>query len=784
MVIKYRFRLYLFTLVLLLGFGALAQRLWNLTIERHDEFVNRIPGTKELKARIPGTRGEIRDRNGILLVSNKPSYEVQVNLKMLVTEYRREMKEKNDEILEKFRAQSAQARKGQKPQLLEMPQVAFQYMDNGVPRSHPEVDIVKIVEDKVIASLMKLGLATPFNANKLRIHYRTNRGVIPWVYRRDLTFEQFCQFAEHRLGLPGVTVTVRPVRQYLYDSLACHVLGYVSLPDIQKSDEAERKEWDFYVPDDFGVYGVEKSFDTDLRGRPGVQKLLQDEKGHIVREISYEEPRSGNDVWLTLDARIQYIAERALRESQPAIGRGAVVVLQPSTGEVIAMASVPSFNPNKFIPQIKTEDFRNYLDNPCVPLLNRAVRAFAPGSTYKVMVSFAGILAGCEKDHWNCPGGITYGNKYMKCWIAEHGGSHGTLDLTGGLKNSCNCFFYQYGNHAGIGNIEKAGHMFGMGERTGIELQEEDPGILPNPRWLKANHPTEKWSNGTTANTSIGQGFVLATPLQMAGVASAVGNGGIPYRPHLLKKVIDTTETEQEKRLVREQKPDPRDSFLTKGLTAAKLELVRQGMWKVVNEEGGTARAARIDKNLGELAGKTGTAQNWRRDENNPHVSVKDNHTLFICFAPYKDPKYAICVIVEGGKSGGGCAAPVARRIMEQALDLEQGGGKVPIAPVAEVKGDFKQIEQVKFDGIPPVVLKPEERQDENQTTDDDNQPENTANIPTARVVPGTAVSAEPDQEGTRAVRRNQQPPPRRPATTQGQTPTTDPNGHRHLFGQ
>ena len=366
MVIKYRLRLYVFTLVILLGFGALAQRLWNLTIDRNEEFKNKIPGTKELRARIPGTRGEIKDRNGVVLVTNKPSYEVRVNLKLLVDEYKRQIRSENKKN--------------------NLPMVQFEYMDQGVPRSHEEVDIVKIVEDVVISSLNKLGLATPFNANKLRVHYRATRGVVPWVYRSDLTFEEFCQFAEHRLGLPGVTVNVHPVRRYLYDSLACHVLGYVSLPDIQKVSDAEQKEWNFYVPDDFGLAGVEKSFDADLRGRPGAQTLLQDEKGHIVREVSYEEPRKGNDVWLSIDSRIQYIAERALRESHPTIGRGAVVVLQPATGQVLAMVSVPSYNPNKFIPQIKSGDFDAYNTNLANPLLNRAVRAYAPGSTYKVMI--------------------------------------------------------------------------------------------------------------------------------------------------------------------------------------------------------------------------------------------------------------------------------------------------------------------------------------------------------------------------------------------------------------
>ncbi|MEY4483567.1 MAG: hypothetical protein RL693_1019, partial [Verrucomicrobiota bacterium] len=198
MVVKYRIRLYIFTMVLILGFGTLAQRLWNLSVERHDEFVNRVPGTKTLRVRIPGVRGEIKDRNGVALVSNKPSFEVRIDLKTLVEEYKRHAK---------------------------LPEFEYRYLEKGIPRSKMETDIVAIVDEVIIGNLNKLGLAAPYNANQLRVHYRTNRGVVPWVYRRDLTFEDFSQFAEHQLGLPGVSVTVRPVRQYIYDALASHILG-------------------------------------------------------------------------------------------------------------------------------------------------------------------------------------------------------------------------------------------------------------------------------------------------------------------------------------------------------------------------------------------------------------------------------------------------------------------------------------------------------------------------------------------------------------------------------
>lgn len=734
MVVKYRFRLYLLTLVLLVGFGALAYRLWNLSVERHEEFVNKVPGTKTKRARIPGVRGEIKDRNGHTLVSNKPSFEMRINLKTLVDEYRKQLEETNKRL--------------PKEQHLSMPLHKYLVSERRITREKEEIDIVTIVNEVIIENLNKLGLAEVYNANQLRVHYRTHRGVVPWVYRSGLTFEEFSQLAEHHLGLPGVEVTVRPVRQYIYDSLASHVLGYVNSADEDKVSEEEKRLWDFFVPDDYGIAGIEKYFDHELRGRPGVKTYLQDARGKLVRELreEYQEPRQGNDIYLTLDARIQFIAERALRESTPAIGRGAVVVLDPNNGQVIAMASVPSYNPNKFIPKISVEDYNEYLSNKAIPLLNRSVRTFAPGSTYKIMTAFAGILAGNQNDRLNCSGGINYGNNYMKCWIASKGGSHGTLGLADALKTSCNCYFYQYGNRAGLANIEKAGNMFGLGQKTGIELEEESPGILPTASWIKSNQPGVRANSpGLIANTSIGQGFVLASPLQLAGIASAVGNGGIAYRPHLLRKIMDGEE------LIREQEVDVRGDFKEFGLTPAKLDQVRKGMWKVVMEAGGTAKGARIPGI--EVAGKTGTAQNWT-----PEGKV-DNHTLFITFAPYDAPKFAVCVLVQGGKSGGGCAAPIAKRIMEQAIALDNGY-TVELTAVPEVTGNFNHIEAVSYAGVQEVSL-PGDVED-NTSVADSPPPRTRRREDHGAPKPKPKIKVAADAEGASAIRNQKQPPAKR----------------------
>lgn len=673
MVVKYRFRLYLFSLCVLMAFTTLVYRLYYLQIERHKEFVTRIPGAKLLKSRVPAVRGEIKDCNGIVLASNRPTFEVRINLKEVV-----------DAKIQELKIES-----GGKPVVL--PKIEVKYKDQGFERVKKETDIVALMEEKVFKPLRDMKLAKDdYDPDQLRVHYRTFAGTVPWVYRSDLSFEEFSRFAEHNLQIPGVVPEVRPVRQYLYDALACHVMGYVRLPDESLVPKEERAQWDFFVGDDFGYAGVEKTMDAHLRGEAGARVWLKDEKGRIVREETdkYVAPKRGHDVWLTIDSRIQVIAERALRDAK--LGRAAVVVIDVNSGEVKAMASVPSYNPNKFVPKITLKDFDAYRLNLTTPLLNRAIKPYAPGSTFKITTAFAGVLAKIQNQGFSCNGSVTYGNKAMQCWIQrQFGGSHGYLNLSDAIMRSCNCFFYQYGNAAGLEAMGKAGRMLGVGEKTGIELEDEDPGVLPTREWFQLHKPNENWkSPGLLANTSIGQGFVLATPLQMCSVAATVANGGRSFKPHLLHCVKDGEQ------MLLQPQPELRSDLESEGISPKNIELIRSGMWKVVNGSNGTGKAAQIPELPGvEVAGKTGTAQFWRRVNGE---KTPDNHTWFISFAPYNAPKYAITILIQGGKSGGGCAAPVAKRVLSQSLALDQGY-QVAIAPITEVEGSFHPIESVSY---------------------------------------------------------------------------------------
>src|SRR5262249_14558978 len=369
------------------------------------------------------------------------------------------------------------------------------------------------------------------------------------------------------LGLPGVQVNVRPVRKYVYDAMAAHLLGYVGTArDINKLPDI--RDFNFYEPDIQGKTNREFYLDDALRGKPGKRILKKNAKNQLEGEKEVIQPTPGANVYLTIDARIEYITERALR----AVSRAAAVVVDPNNGQILAMASVPSYDPNKFIPSISARDWAAIKDADADPLTNRAISSFAPGSTYKIATSLAGLTRGLAKAQFTCTGGVTYGNTYMKCWIAAQGGAHGTQTLTEAIKNSCNAYFYQYGNAAGIDAIDKVGTTLGLGQPSGVELSGEDPGLLPSPEWLRIIH-NEKGSQGQTANTSIGQGYVLASPLQMAMIAATVANGGTVYKPNIIYGVQQPDGT-----MVRRPEKIRGDLRQDNNLTKDEIELVRRGM--------------------------------------------------------------------------------------------------------------------------------------------------------------------------------------------------------------
>lgn len=647
MVTQFRVRLYLLALLVLAGFSLLVYRLYQIQVVEHEKYAARVPGSKFESVRIPGIRGEIRDRNGLTLVDSTPNYELRLDLRELVNAYLKE----NDSL----------------------PKYTWERFDSyGQRQKKTETDIVKIFEETAFTGLQDLGLLADYSASSMRVHYRSTRGVVPFTYRRDLSFKEFARFAENNIGIPGVTVTRTGRRRYLYDSLASHILGYMNLADIDQVPKEKREEFNYYVGDDYGVMGIEKTMDHYLQGKPGKLVIEKDEKGKIVGEVSRTSAMPGSDVFLTIDARIQAVTEQSLRK----IGRGAAVVIDPQNGDILSIASVPSFNPNVFIPEVSVDDWKRYTEDPTSPMFSRAVNPYAPGSTCKIPIALAGCLSESWKYRFACGGGAHYGNKFMKCWSS----GHGSVDVSSAIKVSCNGFFYRYANHTGIRNIQTMTGLLGMGQKTGIKITGENPGNIPNPEWLRMQGLL--WSDAFTALTSIGQGATEATPLQMASVTASAANGGRVYRPRIIKKVI-----EKNNEVVWEEPPELRHDLTKEGVTAEQIEIIKRGMWRVVNEGGGTAGRAKSDFTT--LSGKTGTAQTA-----NP---VQPTNAWFIAFAPYDKPRYAVCVFVENGNSGGGAASPIAKHIIDNAILLEQGR-EIEVTAIPEAIGRNDRVMSVAFD--------------------------------------------------------------------------------------
>ena len=642
---------------MLCAFGVLVGKLWYEQVLRGESVWKRkIAGKSEVTVRIPAERGEIRDRNGIPLVTNRASYEVEFYLPDMVRGYRKDYG---------F-----------------APQHDYDAIIKGMRKKLKEADIVRIVNETVIPKLDELDLAQDYNSEQLQKHYR-NDTLVPFTYQQALDFKTIAKYSEHDLGLPGVEIAVKPVRHYEYGALAAHLLGYVGapqgvnvLPDIGK--------YTYYQPDVDGKSQIEASMDKYLRGEPGTRILRKSVKGVIEGEDRMVPPKPGNSVILTLDARVQMIVEQALRH--PSLGRAAAVVVDPNNGDILGMGSVPSFDPQIFIPSISAEDWKNLNEDEAVPLVSRAVSGFPPGSTFKIITALAGLTKGLGGSYYNCPGGITYGDHYFKCWIAEKRGSHGTLGLTDALKVSCDCYFYQYGNAATIEAMDHIGKILGVGEHYDLGIGDEKDGTMPGPEWMRMKYPQLKWTTAHTANVTIGQGYTLASPLQMAMCYAAVANGGTAYEPRLVRTVLapDGTPTLDENGQVAVPDQPKIRGDLRKELTKEQIDLVRQGLWKVVNEKGGpggggTGGKARLANVV--VAGKTGTAQATDRGK-------KEHIAWFCCFAPFDKPRYAICVMVQSGEHGGGVAAPVAARILEQCLAMDQGTYKPELVSLAPAHSD------------------------------------------------------------------------------------------------
>jgi penicillin-binding protein 2 len=458
--------------------------------------------------------------------------------------------------------------------------------------------------------------------------------LMPVRVRRGLTLEEVAKVEEWKLELPGVIVEVEPQRMYPTSRFAAHLLGYV-----REANEEQLRQGRYRRGDMVGQSGLERLLDQYLRGTDGGERIEVDALGRPIRMIQHTEPVPGAQVVTTVDRRIQEAAERAMEGHA-----GAVVVLDPRDGDVLAMVSTPAFALDQFTGTIDRDAWVQLIRNPAHPMLNRTVQSqYAPGSVFKIIVAAAGLQETTltPMDHIFCDGEFHLGNRTFGDWKE---GGHGTVDLHHAIVQSCNVYFYQAGLRIGMDTIARYARAFGFGTSTGIDLPGEKPGFVPASR--RGRRPAFL---GDTANMAIGQGAVLATPMQVARMMAAVANGGVFFKPRLVQRVV---------------RADGRVLYSDPGRVNGHVELspmvwafLRQSLLDVVNE--GTGVAAHIPGI--EIAGKTGTAQLVA----NSRAERGQDNAWFAAFAPANDPQYVVVVMIEHGGKGGEVAAPIARAIYD-----------------------------------------------------------------------------------------------------------------------
>jgi penicillin-binding protein 2 len=581
-------RIRLILLIMLALLVLLGGMLFSLQVSRGGEFEESLHRQSMRRIRLPAPRGLILDRHGVSLADNQPCY--------CLAFYLEEMRKPGK----------------------------WKYT-------------VAEIQRRISEFALLLGRKPVITEDDIWLHIR-RRLPLPLVAWRSLDPAALARLAETSYDMTGVDIYVEPARIYPQNELASHLLGYVGKAELSDDEAAG---YQYTLPEMEGKMGLERKFDAVMAGEAGGRLVRIDASGFKHAEQVEREPRAGASVVLAIDNRIQALAESAIRDVP-----GAVVVVDPGNGDVIALASSPTFNPNQFVPIVPKILWDQFNADPNRPMLNKAVaEVYAPGSIFKPVTALAALNSGAVSAGMtvDCPGYYMIGKKTMKCWNPN---GHGRVDLRRAIEQSCNVYFATIGVKCGNDAISDLAALFGMGSKTGIELDREAPGLVPTPEWkTKAWH--DDWRIGDTCNFSIGQGALAVTPLQMALMAAALANSGTVYRPRLVTGLRDwqgATLTNFPSVKVR-QLP----------LAPSVMEAVRQGMHDVVMAPTGTGRRAGIPGV--EMAGKTGTAEYGKKED-------RKKHGWMIVFAPYDKPRYAVAMVVDDAVSGGLTVGPRVRELM------------------------------------------------------------------------------------------------------------------------
>ena len=499
---------------------------------------------------------------------------------------------------------------------------------------------------------------------------RRRRRFVPLMVREFLTWEDMARIEVNAPDLPGILVDVGTTREYPHGPTLAHVVGYVAPPN--EEDVAEDSM--LALPGiRVGRAGMERVHDAVLRGRAGAVQLEVNAVGRVIRELDRQEGTQGQDVALTIDLDLQkQVLERLGDESASA------VVMDARNGEVLAMTTNPSFDPSLFNSGVSQAQWVAWTSNRRAPLINKAVAGlYAPGSTFKMVVALAALEAKVVRlgETVYCPGYLDFGDRRFHCW-RQHG--HGSVDMRAALKVSCDCYFYEIAKRTGIDRIATMSNRFGLGVPLGIELPGARTGLVPTRAWRIGKG--KAWNIGDTIVHGIGQGFYQLTPLALATMTARIATGR-QVEPHLTRSICG--------RLLKGSRPDDWPSV---GIHDRGMQLVREAMWAVVNEQGGTAGVAKLPVAGVQMAGKTGSVQvrNVTREQRERGFKSENlpweyrPHALFVGYAPHDAPRYALALVVEHGNAGSQAAAPVARDIMAATLARDPVG---PAARTARAAG-------------------------------------------------------------------------------------------------
>ena len=528
----------------------------------------------------------------------------------------------------------------------------------GVPlavnQQNYRVVLVQERTSDVEGALNQLSQIVPlYDADRRRImrELQRKRRFVPVTVRENLSWDQVAQIEINTPDLSGISIEVGEIRNYPFGEATAHILGYVgsvSMSEIQGDPVLSLPGFRI------GKAGIEKYWEKDLRGVAGTSQLEVNAVGRVIRELSRDEGQPGHELTLTIDVALQQYAQKRLSDELSACA----VVLDVHSGGIYALASNPSFDPNRFSTGINAELWEELLANPTAPLTNKISAAqYSPGSTFKTVVALAALESGVVGPHHSvfCPGWMDLGDHRFHCWKK---GGHGTVDMYDALRQSCDTFFYDLARRLGIDRIAEVARRFGLGEPTGIDMPGEHAGLVPSRAWKQATY-NSPWQQGESLVAAIGQGYVLATPLQLAVMCARLVNGGYAVKPHIVKQVRQVASEQTQWPLIGVQKQN--------------LDVVVEGMNLVVNNQHGTAYHARIAEPGMEMGGKTGTSQVRRislAERSSGVVKNEDlpwrerDHALFIAFAPVDAPRYAIAAVVEHGGGGSAVAAPIARDIL------------------------------------------------------------------------------------------------------------------------